>query len=74
MNKLGLVVLGTLLGLVFGIMIGYAIFTEKSPKPLPPEAQHYYYRLSDSTMVRHTISVSDSGLNHTVDTLAVEQR
>lgn len=74
MNRLGLAVLGTLIGLAVGIVIGYAVFTEKTAKPVPPEAQHYYYRLSDSTMTRHTISVTDSGVSHTIDTLTVGQR
>ena len=74
MNKFGLMVLGTLIGLVVGVVLGYALFTEKTPKQSLPEAQHYYYRLNDSTMVRHTISVSDSGLDHRIDTPAVEQR
>lgn len=74
MNRLGLAVLGTLIGLAVGIVIGYGLFTEKAPKPVLPEAHHYYYRLSDSTMTRHTISVTDSGVSHTIDTLAVGQR
>ncbi len=74
MNKFGLAVLGALIGLVAGIVIGYALFTEKAPKATASDVQHYYYRVGDSTVVRHTISVSDSGLNHTVDTLTVERR
>jgi hypothetical protein len=74
MNRLGLAVLGTLIGLVVGIVIGRVFFTEKTAKPVLPEVQHYYYRLSDSTVARHTISVTDSGLSHIIDTLAVGQR
>lgn len=74
MNKLGLAILGSLIGLAVGIVIGYALFTEKAPKPVLPETQHYYYRLRDSTMTRHTISVTDSGVSHTIDTLTVGQR
>jgi len=74
MNKPGVAVLSMLIGLVSGILVGYGLFTDKTPRPSLPDPQHYYYRLNDSTLVRHTISVSDSGLNHTVDTLAVESR
>ncbi len=75
MNRLGLPLLGALIGLVAGIVIGYALFTEKAATPVPrPEVQHFYYRLSDSTVARHTISVTDSGLSHIIDTLAVGQR
>lgn len=74
MNRLGLAVLGALIGLVVGIVIGNVFFTDKSPKPVLPDVQHYYYRLSDSTMARHTISVTDSGLDHRIDTIDVEQR
>jgi hypothetical protein len=74
MNKPGLAILSMLIGLVAGILVGYMLFAAKTPKPSLPEPQHYYYRLSDSTMVRHTISVSDSGLNHNVDTVTVESR
>ncbi len=74
MNKLGLPVLGTLIGLAVGIVIGRALFTEKAPKPVLPDVQHYYYRLSDSTITRHTISVTDSGVSHDIDTLTVGQR
>jgi len=74
MNRLALAILGTLIGLVVGILLGYGLFANKTPKSSTPEVQHYYYRMNDSTMVRHTISVSDSGLSHKVDTIAVEQR
>ncbi len=74
MNRLGLAVLGTLIGLVVGIVIGRVFFTEKAPKPVLPEVQHYYYRLGDSTITRHTISVTDSGVSHVIDTLTVGQR
>ncbi len=74
MNRLGLAVLGTLIGLAVGIVLGYVLFTAKSPKPVLPEAQQYYYRLGDSTITRHTIGVTDSGVSHTIDTLTVERR
>jgi hypothetical protein len=74
MNKGGLAVLSLLIGLVAGILVGYGLFAGNAPKPARPEAQHYYYRMNDSTVVRHTISVSDSGLSHEVDTLMVERR
>jgi hypothetical protein len=74
MDKTGLVILSLLIGLVAGILIGYGLFTDRSTKPVHADPQHYYYRMNDSTVVRHTISVSDSGLSHTVDTLAVEPR
>ncbi len=76
MNRLGLPLLSALIGLAVGIVAGYALFTEKTARPAPaaPEVQQYYYRLSDSTITRHTISVTDSGLSHTIDTLAVGRR
>jgi hypothetical protein len=74
MNKYALAVLGTLIGLALGILVGYGLFAQATPKPFPSAPQHYYYRLNDSMVIRHTISVSDSGLNHRVDTVAVETR
>jgi hypothetical protein len=74
MNKYSLAVLGTLIGLAVGILVGYGLFAHTAPKSLPSEPQHYYYRLNDSMVIRHTISVSDSGLHHQVDTVAVETR
>jgi hypothetical protein len=38
------------------------------------EKEHYYYRLTDTTVVRHTVSASDSGVIHTLDTIAVSDR
>jgi hypothetical protein len=74
MNKYGIAVLGTLIGVAVGILVGYGLFANSTPKPFPSQPQHYYYRLNDSTVVRHTISVTDSGLHHKVDTVAVEVR
>jgi hypothetical protein len=74
MNKPGVSILGILIGLVAGILIGYAVFRPGTAKQSVPDNRHFYYRLSDSTAVRHTIGVSDSGLIHKVDTIALEKR
>ena len=74
MNKYAIAILGTLIGLALGIIVGYGLFANAIPKPFPSAPQHYYYRLNDSMVIRHTISVTDSGLNHKIDTVAVEAR
>jgi hypothetical protein len=74
MNKLAVAVLSTLIGLVVGILVGYGLFGGKTSNRSVPDPQHYFYRLNDSLIVRHTISVSDSGLDHKIDTVVVEPR
>ena len=74
MNKPGLLILGIVLGFVVGILSGYAIFKEGKPGPSIPAGEQYNYRLNDTTAVRHTISVSDSGVVHKLDTIAVLNR
>ncbi len=74
MSKLGLSILSMLIGFVAGILVGYVIFTHSAPEPSAPDAQHFYYRLNDSMIARHTICVSESLLDHNVDTVAIELR
>jgi hypothetical protein len=74
MNKLGLSILSVLLGFAIGILTGYAIFKDGKPAPTIPASEQYYYRLNDTTAIRHTISSSDSGVVHKVDTLEVLNR
>jgi hypothetical protein len=74
MSKPGLSILSMLIGLAAGILVGYLIFTHSAPEPPAPDAQHFYYRLNDSMIARHTISVSESLLGHDVDTVAIELR
>jgi hypothetical protein len=74
MDKTGLVIISLFIGVVVGLLIGYGLFTDRTPKAVQAEPQYYYYRMNDTTVVRHTINVSDSGLSHKVDTLLVEQR
>jgi hypothetical protein len=73
-NKTSVSLLSIILGFIAGILTGYAVFTAKSPAPRSVEKEHYYYRLNDTTVVRHTISASDSGVIHALDTIAVIDR
>ncbi len=80
MGKTGLSFLFLLVGLVAGILVGDLIFRGNAPEPGAPVARqqtvphvdHFYYRLNDSMMARHTVGVSDSGLYHTIDTIAIQ--
>ena len=74
MNKTGVSLLSVILGFVVGILTGYEVFATKTPAPRSVEKEHYYYRLTDTTVVRHTVSASDSGVIHTLDTIAVSDR
>ncbi len=79
MSKSGIAFLSLCVGLIVGLLLGYLLFP--SSKPAVPEvslqtpdsstAQVYFYLLNDSTLSRHTISGSRSGVVHTVDTVSV---
>ncbi len=80
MSKSALSLVYIAVGVVIGLLAGYFIFKENPPEPVATVAQQrlashvdqFYYRLNDSMMSRHTVGVSDSGLYHTIDTLAVQ--
>jgi hypothetical protein len=74
MSKLALSLLSLLCGLAVGVLLGYALFSHRAPLVSSPNAEHFFYQLSDSTIARHTVSVSNGRLEHTVDTLTVHTR
>ena len=71
MNKLAVAIAGMLVGLIVGVLIGYALFEHGAPTPTASDTRHFYYRLNDSVITRHTISHSGNRLNHIVDTLTI---
>lgn len=90
MGRTGLVLLNLVIGLVVGLLLGYAFFhgsnqpqqtqhqqegmSHDTDVSAPADSQHYYYRLSDTTISRHTVSGSGDDLHHRVDTLKVQPR
>lgn len=78
MSKLGLSLVSMLIGLTVGLFLGHALFTKSAETPpllpAPPGNQEFYYRLNDSMMARHTISVSDSGPSHSIDTVEIQTK
>jgi len=82
MNRLGYYFLSICAGLVAGLLLGYVFFHDPGTSSLslnPDRAdtsanRQYFYRLNDSLVARHTVSSSDSGVIHHVDTVAVESK
>ena len=63
-----------MLGLAGGVFLGATFFSRAEPGPAPTQAKQFYYRLTDSTVVRHTVSLSGGDVQHTIDTIAVVPR
>jgi hypothetical protein len=82
MSKMGLFFLSICVGLVAGLLLGYAFFHESTPRSSPadvdqpavPDSQQYFYRLNDSLITRHTVSGTDGKVLHRVDTIGVQER
>jgi len=82
MSKPGLFLLSICAGIVIGLLLGYSFFHDSGTKSPPSPAGHtdpsgthqYFYRLSDSLAARHTVSSSDSGVVHRVDTVAIQPK
>lgn len=74
MSKVGVSIVAALVGLAVGVFAGYLLFSRSTPEPSAAAARPFYYRLNDSMIVRHTISVSENKLGHRVDTVAIESR
>ena len=62
------------LGLAAGVFLGATFFPRAEPGPAPAQAKQFFYRLTDSTIVRHTVSLSGGEVQHTLDTIAVTLR
>ncbi len=74
MNKAALIILGIAIGAVIGILAGKECFSPSATAPAPPDVHQYYYRLNDSTIARHTVTLQDSSVTHRVDTLALDAK
>ncbi len=82
MSKPGLFLLSICAGIVIGLLLGYTFFHGAGAKPPSAStdpidtsrANEYFYRLSDSLAARHTVSGSESGVAHHVDTVAIETK
>ncbi|MBP1648698.1 MAG: hypothetical protein H6Q30_2143 [Bacteroidetes bacterium] len=82
MNRLGYYLLSICAGLVAGLLLGYVFFHDSGTQPVaePREwadtsgTHQYFYRLNDTLVARHTISSSDTGVVHSVDTVAINIR
>ncbi len=61
-------------GAVIGFLAANALQSRRAPEHPTGDAQHFYYRLNDTTIVRHTISGRGPGLSHVVDTIALQPR
>jgi len=82
MSKLGLFLLSICAGIVIGLLLGYTFFHHSGTTPPSAAAgrtdssgtYEYFYHLNDSLAARHTVSGSESGVLHHVDTVAIEPR
>lgn len=62
------------LGLASGVYLGATFFPRTEPAPAPSLAKQFYYRLTDSTIVQHTVSLSGGEVHHVLDTVALTPR
>ena len=74
MNKAALIILGIVIGTVIGILVGKESSSPSATAPAPPDVHQYYYRLNDSMVARHTVTLKDSSVTHRVDTLALDTK
>ena len=74
MNKTGLFILGIAIGAAAGIVAGKQWPTPGTAPSAPPDVHQYYYRLNDSTIARHVVTLQDSSVTHRVDTIALDAR
>lgn len=80
MSKTGVFLLSLCAGIIIGLLLGYQFFHHPGNAPAYRSAGHadssgtyqYFYRLNDSLAARHTVSGSDSGVMHRVDTVAID--
>ena len=59
---------------MIGVLAGKEFLPPAAKAPAPPDIHHYYYRLDDSTIARHTVTLQDSSVTHRVDTLALDTK
>lgn len=74
MNKTGLFILGIVIGALIGILAGKELFPPSAKTPVLPDVHQYYYRLNDSTIARHVVTLQDSSVTHRVDTIALDTK
>jgi len=80
MSKTGVFLLSFCAGIVVGLLLGYQFFHR--PETISPsgftryadssDTHQYFYRLNDSLATRHTVSGSNSGVVHHIDTVAID--
>jgi hypothetical protein len=80
MSKTGVFLLSFCTGITIGLLLGYQFFHR--PETISPSVStrfadssgthQYFYRLNDSLAARHTVSGSDTGVVHRIDTVAID--
>ncbi len=67
MNRIVLSIASLAIGFGLGYLAGFS--SSRQPAARPAELRSFYYRLNDSTVVRHTIRGSADSLQHGIDTI-----